>query len=119
MGQLINSKHTFGSRKPNNNKRRRTTMSKRELAQIIEQQEWHDPRMWESNGDGVLVRKKKKKSNNEETNYLCDARSRDDDDSDCNTKVTKSTERIIANESTATCLRTTRRTKRTTGKQEE
>ena len=95
-------------------------MSKRELAQIIEQQEWHDPRMWESNGDGVLVRKKKKKkkSNNEETNYLCDARSRDDDDSDCNNKVTKSTERIIANESTAT-LRTTRRTKRTTGKQEE
>ena len=93
-------------------------MSKRELAQIIEQQEWHDPRMWESNGDGVLVRKKKKKSN-KETNYLCDVRSRDDDDSDCNNKVTKSTERIIANESTATCLRTTRRTKRTTGKQEE
>ena len=79
-------------------------MSKRELAQIIEQQEWHDPRMWESNGDGVLVRKKKKKKkSNEETNYLFDARSRDDDDSDCN-KVTKSTERIIANESTATCL---------------
>ena len=74
--------------------------------------------MWESNGDGVLVRKKKKKKSNEETNYLFDARSRDDDDSDCN-KVTKSTERIIANESTATCLRTTRRTKRTTGKQEE
>ena len=84
-------------------------MSKRELAQIIEQQEWHDPRMWESNGEGVLVRKKKIK----ETNYLCDA---DDSDGEKNMKVTKSTERI-ANESTAT--RTTRRTKRTTGKQEE
>merc|ERR1711861_101596 len=99
MGQLISSKHTWGrSRKPNNNKRRRTTMSKRELAQIIEQQEWRDPRMWESNGDGVLVRKKKKKKSNKETNYLCDVISRDDDDSDCNNKVTKSTERIIANE---------------------
>ena len=69
-------------------------MSKRELAQIIEQQEWHDPRMWESNGEGVLVRKKKIK----ETNYLCDA---DDSDGEKNMKVTKSTERI-ANESTAT-----------------
>ena len=67
-------------------------MSKRELAQIIEQQEWHDPRMWESNGDGVLVRKKKKKKS-KETNYLCDVISRDDDDSDCNNKVTKSTEK--------------------------
>ena len=51
-----------------------TTMSKLGLAQIIEQQEWHDPKMWKNNGEGVLVRKKKKK---EDTNYYCD-----DDDSD-------------------------------------
>ena len=85
-----------------------TPMSKRELAQIIEQQEWHDPRMWESNGEGVLVRKKK-------TKYFCDKRD-DSDFGEKNKKVTKSMERI-SNESTAT--RTTRRTKRTTGKQEE
>ena len=46
-------------------------MSKRELANHRAAE--HDPRMWESNGEGVLVRKKKIK----ETNYLCDA-----DDSD-------------------------------------
>ena len=47
-----------------------TPMSKRELAQIIEQQEWHDPRMWESNGDGVLVRKKKKKKKSNKERLL-------------------------------------------------